>query len=292
MTHTVNVEDSLRSFLAEDVGYGDITTDAIIDSKQYARARVICKEEAMIAGLDEALLFLKLAGCKGTTGLTNGARVRSGTTILSAIGPARELLKVERTLLNLLSHMSGVATVTAELVKIVKQYSQANHPVRIAATRKTLPGLRFFEKKAVEIGGGDSHRLGLDDAVLIKDNHLVLNKSLTSTVERARARTSFTKKIEVEVTNVSDAVEAAKSNADIILFDNMNSTMIAEAIGRLKKLNLRNRVILEASGGITRNNLAEYVQSGVDIISVGAITHSAKSIDMSMKLSPVSGARR
>ncbi len=280
-----DVEDSIKSFLAEDIGYGDITTDAIIDPKLRAQAVVTCREDAVIAGIEESLLLLKLVQCTGTALVQDGERVKVGTRILRSRGPARQLLRIERTLLNIVSHMSGIATMTADLVAIAKK--EGKRHVRIAATRKTLPGLRFFEKKAVEVGGGDTHRLGLDDAVLIKDNHLALTRSLTDSVKLARSRTSFTRKIEVEVTRPEEAIEAVKAGADIVLLDNMKPKVIRDTLIQLEKAKLRDRILLEASGGIQRDNLSSYVTTGVDVISIGAITHSAKSIDLNMEIFPL-----
>jgi nicotinate-nucleotide pyrophosphorylase (carboxylating) len=171
------VETAIRSFLAEDLGYGDITTNLLVGSELSGEGHVVCKENAVVAGIEESLVLLELAGCVGTIEAHDGDRVKSGTMILSAHGPARALLSVERTLLNLLAHMSGVATATADLVSIAGKGSRGK--IRIACTRKTLPGLRYFEKRAVQLGGGDTHRLRLDDAVLIKDNHLALAGSIT-----------------------------------------------------------------------------------------------------------------
>src|SRR5437660_424949 len=171
--------------MTEDIGYGDITPNALIDPKQKAEGRVVCKENAVVAGIEEALIMLELAGCQGTAAARDGDRVNAGTMILSARGPARALLAVERTLLNILAHMSGVATATADLVSIAKKESRGK--VRVGCTRKTLPGLRYFEKRAVELGGGDTHRLRLDDAVLIKDNHLELAGSVGACVRKAKA---------------------------------------------------------------------------------------------------------
>jgi len=268
--------------LAEDIGYGDITTNALIDSKQEAEGRVVCQESAIVAGIEEALFLLELTGCQGTAKARDGERVKAGTMILSALGPARALLGVERTLLNLLAHMSGVATATVDLVSIANRESQGK--VRIACTRKTLPGLRYFEKRAVNLGGGDMHRLRLDDAVLIKDNHLELAGSVGECVRKAKEKVSFTKKVEVEVTNADQAVEAAKAGADIILLDNMTPKEVERSVAMLKTENLRDQVLLEASGGIRKENLASYVKTGVDVISVGAITHSAPAIDLSMEI--------
>jgi len=276
------VENAIRSFLAEDLGYGDITTNALVDSERKGEGRVVCRENAVIAGIEEALLLLELTGCQGTARAHDGDRVKAGTMILSALGPARALLGAERTLLNILAHMSGVATATADFVSIADKESRSK--IRIACTRKTLPGLRYFEKRAVELGGGDTHRLRLDDAVLIKNNHLELAGSITESVRRTKERASFTKKIEVEVTTPDQAVEAAKANADIILLDNMTAKEVERSVALLKAKNLRNQVLVEASGGIRKENLASYAQTGVDVISVGAITHSAPAIDMNLEI--------
>lgn len=273
-------EDTLRSFIAEDLGYGDITTESLIDSKLKAEATIICKESAVIAGLQETAALLRLVRCEGTPRVQDGERVKANTAIFQARGPARELLSVERTLLNLLSHMSGVASATADLAAVAKREGKA----RVACTRKTIPGLRYFEKKAVQIGGGDTHRLRLDDAVLIKDNHLALAGSIDKCVREAKSKVSFTKKVEVEATEPEQLIEAARAGADIVLLDNMTPEKIEQSLSLLEKEHLRSRVLVEASGGITKENVARYARTGVDVISVGAITHSAKAIDISMKI--------
>jgi nicotinate-nucleotide pyrophosphorylase (carboxylating) len=277
----VLIEETLKKFLDEDIGHGDITTDALIDSRIKATGQVVCKERAVIAGLSESIILLKLLGCEGKSKIRDGQEVATGTIILEVDGSGSSLLKVERVLLNLLSHMSGVATATAELVSIAKKNGSS---ARIACTRKTLPGLRYFEKRAVELGGGDAHRLRLDDAVLIKDNHLELAGSITKSVRKAKAKVSFTKKIEVEATSPQQAVEAAIAGADIILLDNMTPREVKESVNLLEAKKLRDRLLIEVSGGITRDNLASYVKTGVNVISVGSITHSAKAIDMSLEL--------
>jgi len=276
------VENAIRSFLTEDLGYGDITTNVLVDSRRNGEGRVVCKENAVIAGIDETLVLLEVAGCEGTAKAHDGDRVKSGTVILSAQGPARTLLSVERTMLNLLSHMSGVATATAELVSIANRESRGR--TRIACTRKTLPGLRYFEKRAVELGGGDTHRLRLDDEVLIKDNHLALAGSVAECVRKAKKSASFTKKIEIEATNPDQALEAAQAGADIVLLDNMTPKEVASSVSLLMSKRLRDQVLVETSGGITKENLAAYAKTRVDVISVGAITHSARAIDMSLEI--------
>jgi nicotinate-nucleotide pyrophosphorylase (carboxylating) len=275
-------EEVLKAFIAEDVGYGDITSNALVGAKTTARGQIVCKEDATISGLEEALVLLRLVGLDGTGKVEDGRPATAGTTILTTTGSACVLLSIERTLLNLLSHMSGVATATANLVSIVNR--ESNGRTRVACTRKTLPGLRYFEKKAVELGGGDTHRLRLDDAALIKDNHLAIAGSIGECVRKVKTGVSFTKKIEIEVTSPDQAVEAAKAGADIILLDNMTVSAVQRSLSMLKSNNLRDRVLVEASGGITRNNIADYARTGVDIVSVGEITHSAKAIDMSMEI--------
>lgn len=254
-----------------------------------AAGYVVCNEPSVIAGLAESMALLELVGCSGTPNAEDGARVSGGTRLLEIIGSARSMLIVERTMLNLLSHMSGIATATAELVAIVKH---AQGRARVACTRKTLPGLRYFEKKAVELGGGDTHRLRLDDAVLIKDNHLSLSGPLSDSVRTARSKVSFTRKIEVEVTERGQAVEAAKAGADIILLDNMEPGEVRNTVSLLERKKLRSRILLEASGRINKHNIADYARTGVDVVSVGSITHSARSIDMSMDVKAVSARRR
>jgi len=275
------IEEALKEFLDEDIGHGDITTDAIVDSAVGATGTVVCKERAVVAGLSASIILLKLLGCKGTPKVRDGQEVPAGTIILEVSGSGSALLKVERVLLNLLSHMSGVATATAELVNIAKKNGGST---RIACTRKTLPGLRYFEKRAVELGGGDTHRLRLDDAVLIKDNHLVLAGSITAAVRKAKDKVSFTKKIEVEATTPDQAVEAGLAGADIVLLDNMTPPDVNKSVSLLEARELRDRLLVEVSGGITRENLASYVKTGVDVISIGSITHSANAIDMSLEL--------
>ena len=277
------IEETLRSFIAEDVGHGDITTNALVEKGERSKGRIVCNERAVIAGIEEATVLLELVGCEGTAKVHDGEKVKPGTTVLTVYGPARAILTVERTMLNLLCHMSGVATATADLLSIANKESHGK--VRIACTRKTLPGLRYFEKRAVELGGGDTHRLRLDDTVLIKDNHLELAGSIQRSVRKAKTAVSFTKKIEVETTSPEQAVEAAQAGADIVLLDNMTLGEVGKSVKLLKDKGLRDRVIVEASGGIGMDNVGGYARTGVDVISVGAITHSAKAIDMSLVIS-------
>jgi len=199
-------------------------------------------------------------------------------------GSAKALLAGERTALNILGRMAGIATTVS---KTAAQVSKVNPSTRIAATRKTLPGFGELDKKAVVLGGGDTHRFRLDDCVLIKDNHLALLPSITEAVKAARSAVSFTKKIEIEIESLEGAVEAAEAGADIIMFDNMPPGEIGRCLARLSELGLREGRIYEASGGITPENVGDYAASGVDVISMGSLTHSVRALDVKLEIEMV-----
>jgi nicotinate-nucleotide pyrophosphorylase (carboxylating) len=274
-------EDRIREFLREDIGFGDITTEALIEEGQEAKARLYFKEEGVTAGLDVARVIFEVLGCEAELLVADGSRVPAGKTLMEIKGPARSLLAAERTVLNIVSRMAGIATSVATAQRIA---SKANPSLRVAATRKTAPGLRALDKMAVELGGGDTHRFRLDDCVLIKDNHLKLLPSVSEAVRRARDRVSFTKKIEVEVRNLEEAVEASDAGADIVMFDNMPPEEISGCLKALEEKGLRDGRLFEASGGITMDNLAEYASSGVDVISMGSLTHSVRSLDVKLEI--------
>lgn len=278
------IEYKLMEFLREDIGYGDITSGALIERERRAKARVLFREDGIAAGLEEAAALFSLLGCTVNLLEEDGCKVESGARVMEVIGTAEAILAGERTALNLLGRMSGISTAVASTVEKV---AQVNPSVRVAATRKTAPGLRNFDKKAVELGGGDTHRLRLDDCVLIKDNHIMLGSSVGALVKRARQRVSFTKKVEVEVRSSEQAVDAAKSGADIIMFDNMTPCQIKNCITVLNEQGLRKGRLFEASGGITPENLKEYAATGVDIISMGCITHSVKSLNVKLEIEPI-----
>ena len=270
----------LETFLQEDYGRGDVTTDAVIAEGQTATAEIIAKEDCVVAGLAEVLFFVKQKGLEVEQKVSDGQRVSNGTIVAKVSGDAKKMLALERVSLNIISHLSGIATTTAKAVSIAER---ARKGVRIAATRKTTPGLRSFEKKAVELGGGDPHRADLQDMVLIKNNHIALVGSVKKAVQLAKKKVSFSKKIEVEVSSIEDAIKAVKAGADIIMLDNMRPAEIRNAVSELKKQELRDKIEVEASGGVNFDNLADYAKSGADIISMGMLTHSAKSIDFSMR---------
>jgi nicotinate-nucleotide pyrophosphorylase (carboxylating) len=274
-------EDRIRELLREDIGFGDITTVALIEEGQEAKARLYFKEEGVTAGLDVALAVFEVLGCEAELLVADGSRVPAGRTLMEIKGPARSLLAAERTVLNIVSRMAGIATSVATVQRIA---SKANPSLRVAATRKTAPWLRVLDKRAVELGGGDTHRFRLDDCVLIKDNHLKLLPSVSEAVRRARDRVSFTKKIEVEVRNLEEAVEASEAGADIVMFDNMPPEEISGCLKTLEEKGLREGRLFEASGGITMANLADYASSGVDIISMGSLTHSVRSLDVKIEI--------
>ena len=271
----------ILEFLREDLGSGDITTNSIIDAEIDVKAKIICNEKAVISGVDEAILTFNLLKCSVQSLIRDGDSVKADTTVIKVSGKARSILKAERTALNILGRMSGVAT---ETNKMVKEARKANQKIRVAATRKTQPGFRIFDKKAVKSGGGDTHRLRLDDAVLIKDNHLKITGSVAEAVQLARKKVSFTKKIEVEASSAEEALEAAEARADIVLLDNMIPQEVSKVIKILKERQVRSRVFLEASGGIKSENIKAYSETGIDAISIGWITHSAKNIDFSLEI--------
>jgi nicotinate-nucleotide pyrophosphorylase (carboxylating) len=275
------LEEKLARLLAEDVGQGDVTSSAVIPSECTAEAEVIAKAEGVAAGVEEATVLAESLGLQVEVAIADGEEVKNGQVIMSLCGDAATILTVERTLLNLLSRMSGIATATHNLTEKIRK---AHLKTRVAATRKSAPGLLYFDKKAVTVGGGDAHRLHLDDMVLIKDNHIVLAGSLESAIKSAKKNASFSKKIEVEVTKPADALKAVELGADIVMLDNFSPELIKEAIALLKKSGFSGKALLEASGGITSENLLDYAAAGVDLISLGELTHSVKAFDISLEI--------
>jgi nicotinate-nucleotide pyrophosphorylase (carboxylating) len=275
------VEEKLRQFLAEDVGEGDVTTSLLIPAGATAEAIVVARETGVIAGVEEAQILLESLGINAETALNDGSTAKKGQTIIKIRGDARTILTVERTLLNLVSRMSGIASATRNLVNLL----QKNRiKARVACTRKTAPGLLYFDKKAVEIGGGDTHRLHLDDMILIKDNHLALANSMEEAVRKAKENASFSKKIEVEITKPEDVLSATKAGADIIMLDNFSPQQIRKTIELMKKHGCYGKVLLEASGGITSKNFIDFASTGVDILSLGELTQSSKALNVSLEI--------
>ena len=268
-------EPLLRLALAEDLGRaGDITTEATIPAGAVASARLVARSGGSIAGLPmaERVFALLDPAVRFESKVSDGDVVEAKKTLARISGPARAILTGERTALNLLGHLSGVATATRALVRAV-----AGTHAAIVCTRKTTPGLRALEKYAVRCGGGANHRFGLDDAVLIKDNHLVGAGGVAPAIERARAAVGHLVKIECEVQTVAQLEEALAARADVILLDNMTPGELTDAVQRI-----RGRAISEASGGITLGTVRAVAESGVNLISVGWITHSAPTLDVAL----------
>jgi nicotinate-nucleotide pyrophosphorylase (carboxylating) len=273
------LREALAKFLEEDIGKGDITSEIIpVDP---VKAEIVCKERAVIAGLHEAQLLFEIVHCKSKNLIEEGAFVKPNTRIMIISGNARSILSAERTVLNVLMRMSGIATETRKFVDEVKK---VNDSVRIACTRKTVPGFRIFDKRAVKVAGGETHRMRLDDMVLIKDNHLAIIGSVSKVVKHARQTYGSRSKIEVEVRSLKDAIEAVSAGADIIMLDNLTVRQVQAIVGSLRRKGLRDAVTIEVSGGVTHENAKRYASADIDVISIGSITHSVKAIDMSLEI--------
>ena len=270
--------DQLLSFFAEDVPACDITTLAML-SDRIVSARIEAREALVIAGVEECEWLFEHFGVSVTPAVEDGERVAAWARILSLVGPVHAVLAVERTALNLLGRMSGIATATAAAQE---RAVVVNDHVRVAGTRKTVPGLRYFDKKAIRLGGGDPHRDGLSDAFLIKDTHRAL-LPVADAVRRAKAYSAY-HKVECEVESLADAVEAADAGADILMFDNMTPSEVHEAVAELSARGLRDRLVLEVSGGITPDTIHLWAGVDVDRISMGALTHSVRCADVSLEI--------
>ena len=270
--------DYLLSFIEEDAPFGDITSDALIDDVR-CRAVITAREAGVIAGLNEAAALFGHFGATILDHSFDGSEVAAGTIVMSLEGPARGILLVERTALNIIGRMSGIATRTRKLSSLILSEGCS---CRIAATRKTAPGLRLLDKKAVLLGGGDPHRMSLSDGILIKDNHLALVPLVTA-IHRAKERSCY-RKVEVEVSAPADALSAAKAGADILLLDNMTPALIRKTLQLCGDAGVREGLIIEVSGNIDEDNLLSYTIPGVDRISSGFLTHSVLNYDVSLDI--------
>ncbi len=279
-TNTQEVEQLIDRALAEDLGWGDVTTEALVSSDQQGEASIIAKANGILAGAEVAKqVFLKVdPELKVDILIEDGANIKPGDIIAKIEGKVASILKAERVALNFLQHLSGIASETACYVEAVKGL-----PAQVTDTRKTIPGLRALEKHAVKAGGGKNHRMHLGDAILIKDNHLAVLRSqglnLKEIVAMARQKASPELKVEIEVKTPQEAVEAAEAGADIIMLDNMDIDDMRQAAQLVK-----GRAVIEASGGITLDKVRAVAETGVDLISIGALTHSAKALDISLEL--------
>lgn len=269
----------IGAFLQEDLGRGDITTQSAVMRQQHARGRFLAKEPMVVAGLEAAeAVFSTLDSQQQIEAfVSDGDEVEAGKVIARTSGFADVLLGGERLALNLLQRLSGIATLTRQFVRAVEGTN-----AQIVDTRKTTPGLRMLEKYAVLAGGGRNHRFGLDDGVLIKDNHIALAGGVATAVERARKAVGHLHKVEVEVASEAMLREAIKSGADIIMLDNQTPEETARLVRIARELDPR--VLLESSGGVTLETVRAYAEAGVDLVSVGALTHSARAMDISFKI--------
>jgi nicotinate-nucleotide pyrophosphorylase (carboxylating) len=266
-------------FMDEDIGSGDVTSDLVVPADAKAKGRIVCKESCVLAGAKEASEIFGELGAKAVVRKKDGSRVKKGDVVLEVRGTARALLAGERLALNIIMRMSGIATLTDSLVKKCRK---VNPKIKVAATRKTTPGFREFEKRAVVLGGGWSHRMGLYDAILIKNNHIRIAGGVKGALARAR-RKSRGLKVEIEVETPEQARVALENGADIIMLDNFQPAEAKRLAKELKKK--RPGVLIELSGGIRPENIEKYAPAA-DIISLGWLTHSVKSINFSMKIEP------
>lgn len=278
------VEDIVRRALEEDIGTGDLTTEATVPVEATAEAIIHTKEEGVIAGLDAARIVFRTLdpAIAFTAEVSDGTLVPKGTVIARLTGSARAILMGERTALNLLQRMSGIATMTRRAVEAVKFF-----PTRIVDTRKTAPGLRLLDKYAVRMGGGQNHRFGLYDAVLIKDNHIKVAGGIGAAVAAARKAIPFTAKVEVETENLEQVQEALTAGADIIMLDNMDYDTMRKAVELIN-----GRALVEASGKVTVETVTDVARTGVDFISMGALTHSVKALDISLDIGEIKASSR
>lgn len=278
------MDNIINYILEEDEGFSDITSNALIDKDYNVSGQIISKDTGIAAGMDIVYDIFDNKGVEVTKLVEDGSLINKGDVLFELLGNARDILLLERTALNISMRMSGVATST---YNIIKKVQDINPNIRIAGTRKTSPAFAKFDKEAISIGGGDTHRFALDDMVLIKDNHIATVGSVEEALKRAIENTSFTKKIEIEVENIDDAVLVAQMGADIIMLDNFNPDDISECLNKLEELGLRDNVLIEVSGGITKNNILDYAGLNIDIISLGALTHSTRSLDFSLRIDEI-----
>ena len=277
MLHPLTIEPIIRSALAEDLGRaGDITTDSIIPADAVATARIAARKDGRVAGLDAALIAFRLldSAVAVEIAVADGGDVRPGGIIATLTGSARALLTAERTALNVMGRLSGIATATRALVREVD-----GTKARIVCTRKTTPGLRVLEKHAVKLGGGFNHRFGLDDAVLIKDNHIAVGGGVRAAVERVRAAIGHMVKVEVEVDTLDQLDELLGLPVDVVLLDNMDPDTLRRAVRMID-----GRLLAEASGNVTLATVRAIAETGVDMISCGWLTHSAPNLDLGLDM--------
>ncbi|ADK15499.1 MULTISPECIES: carboxylating nicotinate-nucleotide diphosphorylase [Clostridium] len=269
------VDKLIKNALIEDINYGDVTTDNLLLGSEVSKGRFIAKEPGVIAGIDVAKRVFEIVDSSiiFNVKIKDSSKVEKGDVIVELEGNSKSILKGERVALNILQRMCGIATKTNRMVDLVKDYD-----VKIVDTRKTLPGFRILDKYSVTAGGGYNHRLNLSDFVMIKDNHIRAVGSITEAVKRIKNKIPFTAKVEVEVENLDQLKEAVNTEVDVIMLDNMDVDTMRKAVKFVNK-----KFILEASGNVTENTIGDIASTGVDIISIGSLTHSVKALDISLR---------
>ncbi|APH38681.1 carboxylating nicotinate-nucleotide diphosphorylase [Methanohalophilus halophilus] len=267
----------IESFIREDLGYYDISCQMVPDT--IAEAVIFAKQDCVVAGVEVAEAIFDYFDIEYTRKVAEGERIQNNDVFFELKGRTVSLLRAERLTLNFLGHLSGIATLTRNCVEVAHECSDAV----VAATRKTTPGIREFEKMAVIAGGGDPHRFNLSDSIMIKDNHRNI-MGLENAILKAKEMASFTQKVEAEVESAPDAILAARMGVDIVMLDNMSPSEIISTLENLRHEGLRNKVIVEVSGGINAENLAEYAKTGIDVISMGSLIHKAQWVDLSMEM--------
>jgi len=272
---------ALKEYLEEDIRSGDLTTKAIGQPMTPGMGTIFARSKAILAGAIEIAAIAEITGLACEVLAEEGKWVGPDEPVIRLKGPAGTLLTVERVCLNIIMRMSGIATKVHRMMETARE---GNPALVVAATRKTTPGFRYFEKRAVQVGGGDPHRYALDDMVLIKNNHIAVVGGVGKAITAARGAVSFSKKISCEVRNLKEPMEAVETGADIVLLDNFKPEDIAKVNDALTKKGWREKVILEASGGIDESNVKDYAQSGADIVSSGALTHSYDASNFNMRL--------
>lgn len=275
------IERKIREFIEEDCTFIDVSSNFIPDNSMVS-AKIIAKSKGFISGLEELAILFEILKVDINFKKKDGENIEKGDIILELKGNAKNILIGERVGLNLVTHMSAITTTTREYVNLVKA---SGKNVKIAATRKTIPGLRIFEKKAVLTGGGETHRFSLDDMILLKDTHLkYYNGDVKKLLVEVKAKASFSKKIEIEIENINDVLIAAKNGADIIMLDNMSPDQVEDAITILRNHKLRDNVIIEVSGGINKETIVDYIIANPDIISIGNLTQFPSTrVDLSLR---------
>jgi len=275
------IRKDVENWLQEDIPFWDHSSQHLLDS-EVLMAHIYAKQSGMISGVEVAKEVFFTFDVEVTFCLPDGSLVQEGDNILRLKGKLSDIVRAERVALNILSHMSGVTTKTHHMVTKAHTESE-NHNLRVACTRKTLPGLRLYQKYAVAVGGGDTHRMALSDMIMLKENHLMGSQTISEALYNSATKSSFSQKIEIEVETLESAIEAVETGIpDLVMLDNFKPEDIPTAVQKIKEAN--DLTLVEASGNITEQNIGEYAKSGVDIISMGSLTHSVKGLDISLRI--------